>query len=86
VRFGPFLAIDTLHALTEGLPQQEGWRLVAALTQRIVEQLRDGQSVAVDVAAVRAAWDGERLQNIARAPTGHRRTGARVLVGKERGS
>ena len=61
VRFGPFLSLEFLRALTEGLPQQEAWRLVAALTQRIVENLRDGQAVALDATAVRAAWDGERL-------------------------
>jgi long-chain acyl-CoA synthetase len=61
VRFGPFLAIDHLQRLTEGLPQQEGWRLVAGLTQRIVEGLRDGRPVTIDAAAVRAAWDGEHL-------------------------
>jgi long-chain acyl-CoA synthetase len=61
VRFGPFLSIDFLRQLTEGLPQQEAWRLCSALTQRIVEQLRDGQSVTLDMGAVRAAWNGERL-------------------------
>ena len=46
VRFGPFLSLDFLRALTEGLPQQEAWRLFAAVTQRIVEHLRDGKPVA----------------------------------------
>ena len=42
VSFGPFLAREWLATLTDGLPQQEAWRLVAAFTQRVVENLRDG--------------------------------------------
>jgi long-chain acyl-CoA synthetase len=66
VRFGPFLSIDHLQRLTEGLPQQEGWRLVAGLTQRVVEGLRDGRPVTIDAEAVRAAWDGEHLGQLGR--------------------
>ena len=36
------------------------WRLVAAFTQRVVENLRDGVATALDVDAARAAWDGQR--------------------------
>jgi long-chain acyl-CoA synthetase len=61
VAFGPFLSIDFLRELTEGLPGQEAWRLCATLTQRIVEGLRDGRSVGVDAAAIRGAWNGETL-------------------------
>ncbi len=61
VAFGPFLPIDRLKEITDGLPAQEGWRLVSAYVQRIVENLRDGVPNPVDVAAVRAAWDGQRL-------------------------
>jgi len=68
VAFGPFLAIDDLRELVEGLPQQEGWRLLSALTQRIVENLRDGLPNALDWKAIRAAWDGEAL-----APGGEQR-------------
>jgi long-chain acyl-CoA synthetase len=64
VRFGPFLPVDLLTALVEGLPQQEGWRLIAALAQRVVEQLRDGVAVRIDRAAIRVAWDGEALGDI----------------------
>jgi long-chain acyl-CoA synthetase len=66
VRFGPFLSLDFLRRMTEGLPQQEAWRLCAAFTQRIVEYLRDGKGIGLDSAAVRAAWDGTRL-----GPIGH---------------
>src|SRR3954447_24576072 len=46
VSFGPFLAGEWLAALTEGLPAQEAWRLVAAFTQRVVENMRDGVATA----------------------------------------
>ena len=60
VTFGPFLSREWLAALTHGLSAQEAWRLVAAFVQRVVENLRDGVATALDVEAVRAAWDGER--------------------------
>jgi len=65
VSFGPFLAADWLAALTAGLPQQEAWRLAAAFTQRAVENLRDGVATALDVEAIRSAWDGRALGPVA---------------------
>jgi long-chain acyl-CoA synthetase len=59
VTFGPFLSEEWLAELTKGLPHQEAWRLVAAFTQRIVENLRDGVSSPLDAEGARAAWDGE---------------------------
>jgi long-chain acyl-CoA synthetase len=59
VAFGPFLSQEWLAMLTQGLTAQEGWRLVAAFTQRVVENLRDGVATVLDVEATRAAWDGE---------------------------
>jgi long-chain acyl-CoA synthetase len=59
VSFGPFLTREWLAELTKDMPAQEGWRLAAAFTQRIVENLRDGVASPLDVEAVRAAWDGE---------------------------
>jgi long-chain acyl-CoA synthetase len=61
VHFGPFLTIDFLRELTRGLSHQETWRLCSALTQRIVENLRDGISTRFDVASVRAAWADGKL-------------------------
>jgi long-chain acyl-CoA synthetase len=62
VRFGPFLSRRLIDELTRDLSQPEGSRLLATLTQRIVEGLRDGVPVAVsDAAVIRAAWNGERL-------------------------
>ncbi|MEP6654967.1 MAG: AMP-binding protein, partial [Myxococcales bacterium] len=39
VAFGPFLSVEDLYTLTEGLSQQDSWRLIAAVTQRLVENL-----------------------------------------------
>ncbi|HEX3697806.1 MAG TPA: AMP-binding protein [Polyangia bacterium] len=61
VAFGPFLSIERLKEMTEGLSSQEAWRLAAAYVQRIVENLRDGVPNPVDSEAIRAAWDGHRL-------------------------
>ena len=65
VHFGPFLTIDFLREIAQGLPHQERWRLCSALTQRIVEDLRDGISTRFDVASVRAAWKDGALGPIA---------------------
>jgi len=59
VTFGPFLSEEWLAELTKGLTHQEAWRLVAAFTQRVVENLRDGVSTPLDAEGARAAWDGE---------------------------
>jgi long-chain acyl-CoA synthetase len=64
VSFGPFLSIELLREIASGLPQQEGWRLCATVTQRLVENLRDGVTARVDATLIRAAWDGERLGDI----------------------
>lgn len=61
VHFGPFLDIEFLRELIAGLSDKESWRLCSALTQRIVENLRDGVTTRFDVASVRAAWNSEKL-------------------------
>jgi long-chain acyl-CoA synthetase len=68
VSFGPFLTIDFLREITAGMSHQESWRLCSALTQRIVENLRDGVTPRFDRESVRAAWDGERLGSLAPPP------------------
>src|SRR5262245_6474776 len=65
VSFGPFLSREWLAALTDGLTAQEAWRLVAAFTQRVVENLRDGVATPLDADATRAAWDGRKLGPVA---------------------
>ena len=61
VAFGPFLSREFLDELTAGLAQQEAWRLIAGLTQRIVENLRDGISTRIEIGAIRTAWNGQVL-------------------------
>ncbi len=61
VAFGPYLSVDFIDQVTEGLSPQDGWKLTATLVQRIVEGLRDDRALRFDVASVRAAWDGQRL-------------------------
>jgi long-chain acyl-CoA synthetase len=68
VYFGPFLTIDFLRQLTRGMAQQEAWRICSALTQRIVENLRDGVTPRFDVESVRAAWNGDKLATLVPPP------------------
>jgi long-chain acyl-CoA synthetase len=61
VAFGPFLSIEALRKLTDGLSQQESWRLIAAVAQRIVENLRDGVANRLDLESARAGWNSGKL-------------------------
>jgi long-chain acyl-CoA synthetase len=79
VRFGPFLSNDWLATLTEGLPGQEAWRLVSALCQRIVENLRDGVATTLDADAARAAWNGSVLGPVSTRVRAPRRRALRSL-------
>jgi long-chain acyl-CoA synthetase len=79
VSFGPFLSSDWLLSLTEGLPSQEAWRLVAAFAQRVVENLRDGVGTVLDADAARAAWDGRALGPVAVRARAPRRRALRAL-------
>jgi long-chain acyl-CoA synthetase len=82
VAFGPFLSTELLKEITAGLAHQEAWRLIAQLTQRIVENLRDGIATRIDAGVVRGAWNGSELGSLAPtrkltalpggAATGHR--------------
>ena len=80
VYFGPFLTIDFLRELTAGLSQQEAWRLCSALTQRIVENLRDRVTPRFDAQSVRAAWDGEKLGAAGAAAVWNARAGSRARL------
>ncbi|HEX7501426.1 MAG TPA: AMP-binding protein, partial [Polyangia bacterium] len=85
VYFGPFLTIDFLRQLTQGMSHQEAWRMCSAITQRIVENLRDGVTPRFDVASVRAAWNGEKLGPLVPPPfrTRKRSSFLKTLVGRE---
>ncbi len=83
VKFGPFLSARFLAQLTGELSQSEGSKLIAALTQRIVEGLRDGVGTATaDAAAIRAAWKGEQLGTWTRTTGAPIRNGRTSRVGK----
>jgi hypothetical protein len=75
VSFGPFLTREWLAELTKGLTAQDGWRLAAAFTQRVVENLRDGVATLLDAEAARAAWDsdGQKLGVVAARVPARRR-------------
>jgi len=77
VYFGPFLTIDFLREITAGMSQQEAWRICSALTQRIVENLRDGVTPRFDVESVRGAWQDEKLGPLAPPPFRSRGRGMR---------
>jgi long-chain acyl-CoA synthetase len=79
VYFGPFLTIDFLRQITKGMAHQEAWRACSALTQRIVENLRDGVTPRFDAESVRAAWDGEKLGPLVAPPF---RTRGRISSGR----
>jgi len=75
VSFGPFLTIDFLRQLTHEMSHQEAWRMCSAITQRIVENLRDGVTPRFDVESVRAAWNGEKLGSLVPPPFRTRKRG-----------
>jgi long-chain acyl-CoA synthetase len=59
-RIGRYLSIEELEDLTKGMPRSEAYRLIAALTQHSVENLRDGTRHAFDARALRKRWKDER--------------------------
>jgi long-chain acyl-CoA synthetase len=59
-RIGRFLPYEELEDLTKGMPRAEAYRLIAALVQHSVENLRDGTRHAFDAKALRRRWKSER--------------------------
>jgi long-chain acyl-CoA synthetase len=59
-RIGRFLTHQELEELTTGMPRAEAYRLIAALVQHSVENLRDGTRNAFDAKALRRRWKSER--------------------------
>jgi len=82
VFFGPFLTIDFLRDITADLSQQEAWRLCSALTQRIVENLRDGVTPRFDAESVRGAWKGDKLDTLVSPPFRSRGQTGRKVSGR----
>ncbi|MDT4968377.1 MAG: long-chain acyl-CoA synthetase [Acidobacteriota bacterium] len=59
-RIGRFLTYEELEELTTGMPRAEAYRLIAALVQHSVENLRDGTRNIFDAKALRRRWKDER--------------------------
>jgi len=62
-KVGRFLEYDELKKMTEGVPNTEAYRLVAARVQHEVENMRDGTRRQFDVEALRKQWKAERRRS-----------------------
>ncbi|MGD9587446.1 MAG: AMP-binding protein [Pyrinomonadaceae bacterium] len=62
-RIGRFLSYEELRDMTEGVPNTEAYRLIAARVQHEVENMGDGRRDKFDVAAVRKEWKKERRRS-----------------------
>jgi long-chain acyl-CoA synthetase len=67
-KVGRFLEYDELRQMTEGVPNTEAYRLIAARVQHEIENLRDGRRDKFDVAAVRKKWRAERRKSRKQEP------------------
>jgi long-chain acyl-CoA synthetase len=62
-KVGRFLSYEELRDMTDGVPNTEAYRLIAARVQHEVENMRDGKRDKFDVAAVRKTWKAERRRS-----------------------
>ncbi len=67
-RVGRFLEYDELRKMTEGVPNTEAYRLIAARVQHEIENMRDGTRGKFDVEAIRKAWKAERRKSRKQEP------------------
>jgi long-chain acyl-CoA synthetase len=67
-KIGRFLSYDELRDMTEGIPNTEAYRLIAARVQHEVESMRDGKRDKFDVASVRKRWKAERRRSRKQEP------------------
>src|SRR5215204_1750078 len=67
-KVGHFLEYDDLRKMTEGVPNTEAYRLIAARVQHEIENMRDGKRGKFDVATVRKAWKAERRRTRKQEP------------------
>ena len=65
---GRFLEYDELRKMTDGVPNTEAYRLVAARVQHEIENMRDGTRDKFNVEAVRRAWKAERRKSRKQEP------------------
>lgn len=67
-KVGKFLEYDELVKMTEGVPNTEAYRLVAARVQHEVENMRDGTRREFDVESLRKQWKAERRRSRKQEP------------------
>lgn len=67
-KVGRFLEYDELREMTQGVPNTEAYRLIAARVQHEIENMRDGKRDKFDVAAVRKKWRAERRKSRKQQP------------------
>ncbi len=65
---GTFLEYEELAKMTEGVPNTEAYRLIAARVQHEIENMRDGKRERFDVAAIRKIWKVERRKTRKQEP------------------
>jgi len=67
-KVGHFLEFEELQKMTQGVPNAEAYRLIAARVQHEIENMRDGRRDKFNVAAVRKAWKAERRRSRKQEP------------------
>jgi long-chain acyl-CoA synthetase len=60
---GRFLEYQELRKMTDGVPNSEAYRLIAARVQHEVENMRDGTRRKFDVEGLRKQWKAERRRS-----------------------
>ena len=68
VKVGRFLEYEELRKMTDGVPNTEAYRLIAARVQHEVENMRDGTRHKFDVDAIRKQWKVERRRSRKQEP------------------
>jgi long-chain acyl-CoA synthetase len=67
-KVGRFLEYDELRKMTDGVPNTEAYRLVAARVQHEIENMRDGRREKFDVEGLRKRWKAERRRSRKQEP------------------
>ena len=67
-KVGRFLEYEELRDLTQGVPNAEAYRLIAARVQHEVENMRDGLREKFDAVAVRKKWKSDRRRSRKQEP------------------
>ncbi|MGB7208563.1 MAG: AMP-binding protein [Pyrinomonadaceae bacterium] len=67
-KVGRFLEYDELQKMTDGVPNTEAYRLVAARVQHEIENMRDDKREKFDVDAIRKQWKAERRRSRKQEP------------------